>query len=79
MLPKTQSPFFTKYLPSFVITAIVAIFYIVCNHFSYNFFYQDDYHLLRFVTVIEDNSVSFQEKLNTLWDNIMNTESSFPD
>ncbi len=67
MLPKTQSPFFTKYLPSLIITAIVAIFYLVCYHFSYNFFYQDDYHLLRFVTVIEDNSVNFQEKLNTLW------------
>ena len=67
MLPNTQNPFFIKYLPSLIITAIIAIFYIVCNHFSYNFFYQDDYHLLRFVTVIEDNSVSFQEKLSTLW------------
>lgn len=67
MLLNTKKPFFIKYLPSLIITAIVAIFYVVCNHFSYNFFYQDDYHLLRFVTVIEDNSVSFQQKLNTLW------------
>ena len=67
MLSKTQSPFFITYLPSLIITTIVAIFYFVCIHFSYNFFYQDDYHLLRFVTVIEDNSISFQEKLSTLW------------
>jgi hypothetical protein len=67
MLLNTKKPFFITYLPSLIITAIVAIFYVVCNHFSFNFFYQDDYHLLRFVTVIEDNSVSFQEKLNTLW------------
>jgi hypothetical protein len=61
------NPFVTKYLPSLIITAIIAIFYVVCNLFSYNFFYQDDYHLLRFVTIIEDTSVSFQEKINTLW------------
>lgn len=67
MLQKNQSLFFSIYLPSFIITTLVAIFYFVCIHFSYNFFYQDDYHLLRFVTVIEDSSVSFQEKLNTLW------------
>jgi hypothetical protein len=67
MFPNTQNPFFIKYLPSIIITTIIAIFYVVCNHFSYNFFYQDDYHLLRFVTVIEDNTVSFQEKINTLW------------
>ena len=67
MLQKTQNPFFIKYLPSLIITALVAIFYLVCIHFSYNFFYQDDYHLLRFVTVIEDDSVSFQEKISTLW------------
>ena len=67
MLQETQNPFFIKYLPSLVITALVTLFYLVCIHFSYNFFYQDDYHLLRFVTVIEDRSVSFQEKLSTLW------------
>ena len=67
MIKITQSPFFIKYLPSILIIGIIAIFYFVCIHFSYNFFYQDDYHLLRFVTVIEDNSVSFQEKLNALW------------
>jgi hypothetical protein len=67
MLLNTKDPFIVKYLPSFIITATVAIFYVVCNHFSYNFFYQDDYHLLRFVTIIEDNSVSFQEKLKTLY------------
>ena len=67
MLQKTQNPFLIKYLPSLIITAIITIFYLVCSHFSYNFFYQDDYHLLRFVTVIEDNTVSFQEKISTLW------------
>ncbi len=67
MLQKTRNPFLSIYFPSLIITAIIAVFYLVCFHFSYNFFYQDDYHLLRFVTVIENDSVSFQEKLSTLW------------
>ena len=67
MIKITQNPFFRNYLPSILIITVVAIFYFVCIHFSYNFFYQDDYHLLRFVTVIEDDTVSFQEKLSTLW------------
>ena len=67
MIKITQNPFFRNYLPSILIITVVAIFYFVCIHFSYNFFYQDDYHLLRFVTVIEDNSVSLQEKFNALW------------
>ena len=67
MIKITQNPFFKNYLPSILIIPVVAIFYFVCIHFSYNFFYQDDYHLLRFVTVIEDDSVSLQEKFKTLW------------
>lgn len=49
------------------ITLIISVFYIVCYKFSYNFFYQDDYHLLRFVTIFEDDSIPFQEKLNALY------------
>jgi hypothetical protein len=67
MLQNTQNHFFKKYLPLSIITAIIVIFYVACQNFSYNFFYQDDYHLLRFVTVIEDDSVGFQEKIKTLW------------
>ena len=63
----TQNPFIRNYLPSILIIIVVAIFYFVCTHFSYNFFYQDDYHLLRFVTVIKDDSVSLQEKFQALW------------
>ena len=48
------------------ISIIILIFYFFCNKFSYNFFYQDDFHLLRFVTIFEDNTVSFQEKLYAL-------------
>ncbi len=47
---------------------IIAPFYIACFHFSYNFFYQDDYHLLRFVTIFQDNTVSFTEKIHALFD-----------
>jgi hypothetical protein len=67
MIQSTQNLSFKKYLPLLIITAVIVIFYIACQHFSYNFFYQDDYHLLRFVTVIEDNSISFQEKIKNLW------------
>jgi hypothetical protein len=67
MLKSSQNIFFNKYMPSILITAIIAIFYIVCTKYAYNFFYQDDYHLLRFVTVVENPNVSFQEKLGTLW------------
>ena len=67
MLQKTQKLFLSFYLPSLIITVLIAIFYFVCIHFSYNFFYQDDYHLLHFVTITEDNSVSFQGKIKTLW------------
>lgn len=48
------------------IAIIIFVFYYACNKFSYNFFYQDDFHLLRFVTIFEDDSVSFQQKLITL-------------
>jgi len=48
------------------IVIIILIFYVACYHFSYNFFYHDDFSLLQFVTIFEDNSVSFQEKLNVL-------------
>lgn len=51
----------------FAIFIIISIFYIVCFKFSYNFFYQDDFHLLRFVTIFEDDSINFQEKLNALY------------
>jgi hypothetical protein len=67
MLQNIQNHFFNKYIPLLIITIVVITFYIACHHFSYNFFYQDDYHLLRFVTVIEDNSIGFQEKIKTLW------------
>ena len=67
MIKIIQNPFLRNYLPSILIVTVVAIFYFICIHFSYNFFYQDDYHLLSFVTISEDDSVGFQEKLKALW------------
>lgn len=52
----------------FTIFLIISFFYLICYKFSYNFFYQDDYHLLRFATIFEDNSINFQDKLNALFD-----------
>ena len=49
-----------------VIVITIIIFYYFCYKFSYNFFYQDDFHLLRFVTIFKDDSASFQDKLNAL-------------
>ncbi len=50
------------------ILILISVFYFTCYHFSYNFFYQDDFHLLRFVTIFQDDSVDFQQKLNALYD-----------
>ncbi len=50
------------------ILIVILIFYFACYKFSYNFFYQDDFHLLRFVTIFQDNSIGFQQKLNALYD-----------
>jgi hypothetical protein len=55
-------------IPLCAILLIIALFYIVCFRFSYNFFYQDDFHLLRFVTVFQDNSISFSQKIYNLFD-----------
>ena len=52
----------------FAILFIILIFYVACYKFSYNFFYQDDFHLLRFVTIFQDNYIAFQQKLNALYD-----------
>ncbi|MEY4541674.1 MAG: hypothetical protein RLZZ306_3431 [Bacteroidota bacterium] len=54
----------------FALTAILLVistFYLACYNFSYNFFYQDDFHLLRFVTVFEDNSLPLQQKIDALY------------
>jgi len=51
----------------FAIFIIISIFYIVCYKFSYNFFYQDDFHLLRFVTIFENESINIQAKLKELY------------
>ena len=58
---------FSDVLSIFGISIIIFIFYYFCNKFSYNFFYQDDFHLLRFVTIFNDNSVNLQEKFNALY------------
>ena len=50
------------------ILLVIFIFYFACYHFSYNFFYQDDFHLLRFVTIFQDSSIPFQQKINALYD-----------
>jgi hypothetical protein len=55
-------------IPSCAIFLIIALFYMICFHFSYNFFYQDDYHLLHFVTVFQENSITFSEKFHALFD-----------
>jgi hypothetical protein len=52
----------------FIIFIIISIFYIACYKFSYNFFYQDDFHLLRFVTIFQDDSIELTQKLNALYD-----------
>ena len=52
----------------FAILLVILIFYFACYHFSYNFFYQDDFHLLRFVTIFQDSSIPFQQKINALYD-----------
>lgn len=61
-----NSSFLNKF-SIFAIFIIISVFYIVCYKFSYNFFYQDDFHLLRFVTIFKDDSINFQEKLNALY------------
>ena len=58
---------FSDVLSIFGISIIIFVFYYFCNKFSYNFFYQDDFHLLRFVTIFNDNSVNLQEKFNALY------------
>ena len=62
-----SSSFFNK-IVVFTILIIILFFYFFCYQFSYNFFYQDDFHLLRFVTIFQDNSIGFQQKLNALYD-----------
>jgi hypothetical protein len=52
----------------FSILLIILFFYYFCYTFSYNFFYQDDFHLLRFVTIFQDESLSITQKLNALYD-----------
>lgn len=62
---------FTSILNTFsslIIILLISLFYIACYHFGYNFFYQDDYHLLRYVTLTQDNSLGISEKLKALWD-----------
>lgn len=49
------------------ILIVISIFFLACYYFSYNFFYQDDFHLLRFVSIFQDNSIGLQEKLNALY------------
>ena len=58
--------FFNK-LPVLATIIVILIFYFFCYKFSYNFFYQDDFHLLRFVTIFQDDSVGFQQKINALY------------
>ena len=60
-------PFLLRKIPIFLIVAIILVFYYFCYTYSFNFFYQDDFHLLRFVTLLQDNSLSIQEKLNALY------------
>jgi hypothetical protein len=55
-------------LSIFAIFIIIALFYFACYQYTYNFFYQDDFHLLRFVTIFQDESVGFYDKIKTLYD-----------
>jgi hypothetical protein len=61
------SNFFNRIIILFIVI-VISFFYFACFKFSYNFFYQDDFHLLRFVTIFQDNSIGFQQKLNALYD-----------
>ena len=61
-----NSSIFSK-LSLIAILIVISVFFLACYFFSYNFFYQDDFHLLRFVTIFQDNSIGFQEKLNALY------------
>ncbi|MEA5256895.1 hypothetical protein VB264_03805 [Arcicella aquatica] len=49
------------------IILIVGIYYSVCYSNSYNFFFQDDYHLLSFVNTAYNPLLTFTEKLQALW------------
>ena len=50
------------------ILIVISTFFLASYYFSYNFFYQDDFHLLRFVTIFQDDSIGFQDKLAALYD-----------
>ena len=52
----------------FAIVAVILLFYIACYYFSYNFFYEDDFHLLRFVAISQDDSINIQNKIHALYD-----------
>lgn len=66
-MKQTNSVFFNK-ISVFLIFIIIVFFYYVCYTYSYNFFYQDDFHLLRFVTLFQNDSLSFLEKIKALYD-----------
>ena len=63
---KSNTPNFLNNFSIIATLFIILFFYVVCYQFSYNFFYQDDFHLLRFVTIFEDNSIDFRQKISAL-------------
>ncbi|MEA5457461.1 hypothetical protein VB796_00320 [Arcicella sp. LKC2W] len=58
---------FLNSLSGVTIIILIGVFYIACYHFAYNFFFEDDFHLLRYVTLTQDSSLSLSEKLKALW------------
>lgn len=49
------------------IVLIICFYYFICYQYSFNFFFQDDYHLLSFVTSANSAQISFTDKLKAIW------------
>lgn len=58
---------FLNSLSGITIILLIGLFYTTCYHFAYNFFFEDDFHLLRYVTLTQDSSLPISEKLKALW------------
>ena len=58
---------FLNSLSGITIILLIALFYTICYYFAYNFFFEDDFHLLRYVTLTQDSSLPISEKLKALW------------
>ncbi|MET3128774.1 hypothetical protein ABID42_003893 [Arcicella rosea] len=58
---------FSTVVSYFAIILVICFFYFICYSYSFNFFFQDDYHLLCFVNTTHHSQLSFGDKLKALW------------